>query len=873
MFRNYCNSILFCPNSDTSQKYVGKTRRKHESKFDHNPLPPLNLPNAVLKITNLPKFDITDTFTFSKPLLLENLEQNVTEEDGDESDAVSGAAKNDSRSQTSQNASINIRPSTSDDCKPTPFSQMSESPTLNRKKVSTVKSTVTMPQFSVKPGSTESDSCASKSSPVNPLKRAAPPWTCTVCLLESTGERCSSCTSVRPEKRKSTDFPKPPVPKIESTPSKTLTSGWGDKFKPASDTWECKECFVRNAVADSKCVACASPKPGASIPPVVTTSSSNELWTNVQKPGTNVWSLGVPAKDAINTLEKTNEPPQPKFSFGVDKVDGTSTSTANPFKLNTDSKITTNVSFGIDATSSVTSSAMTTKPTYTFGITSTSLSTPSSTVSTVSTSSDFPVANNVPSFSFGDPNAKTAPAVTSTTNSVPTFSFGNPNPKTAPAVTFSFGANKTSDTTDSGTGNPLTDGVSPKNEIEKKRTNVFNDVSSVTSNTQNPLLKTTADTTSTNDASPFKSPKMTSMFETASANKENGDDKSVGNILFNSIGSSNAESFSKKKNILFPSYSSPSSVPSLFGSNGFVKPEMSSPLTNSNSTSVVSSSVTNVFSNSFSSPTSSKPCNEIPKVPAFGVVPNKIDSVIANDSDKNAKLFASTNSFSAPSTQQQQLSSNSVFGSFGGTKLESQSSTAPTFNATPAFNFGSTNSTAPQSQPITGNQQPASGGFSFNGPKADDTGSSKFVFGSMTNSNLSTVNAPQFTNANFPTNSSLAPANAPQFTNTNFTTSSGFTGAAAPQFGFNAPSVTDQSKPMNSIFASPTPAMKDFQTNSNSIPTFGSSVFGNTNQSTPMMNPMKKPGGFSFPTPSQFGSPTVNNFPSFGNATTDNQVR
>lgn len=41
--------------------------------------------------------------------------------------------------------------------------------------------------------------------------------------------------------------------------------GLGDAFKKPEGSWDCDACFVQNKAADVKCVACQTPKPGATV--------------------------------------------------------------------------------------------------------------------------------------------------------------------------------------------------------------------------------------------------------------------------------------------------------------------------------------------------------------------------------------------------------------------------------------------------------------------------------------------------------------------------------------------------------------------------------------------------------------------------------
>lgn len=66
--------------------------------------------------------------------------------------------------------------------------------------------------------------------------------------------------------------------KVESLPPFGQSS-FGDKFKPATDSWSCSVCMIRNKSVDSKCVACETPKeePAKKVAPAPTpiVSSNN----------------------------------------------------------------------------------------------------------------------------------------------------------------------------------------------------------------------------------------------------------------------------------------------------------------------------------------------------------------------------------------------------------------------------------------------------------------------------------------------------------------------------------------------------------------------------------------------------------------------
>ncbi|KAL8584614.1 hypothetical protein ACOMHN_002343 [Nucella lapillus] len=87
--------------------------------------------------------------------------------------------------------------------------------------------------------------------------RFAPPagsWECESCMVRNkpVDSKCAACQTPRPG--------------AASSSGKSSSSG-GDslfaKFAPPSGSWECESCMVRNKLDDSKCVACQTPRPGA----------------------------------------------------------------------------------------------------------------------------------------------------------------------------------------------------------------------------------------------------------------------------------------------------------------------------------------------------------------------------------------------------------------------------------------------------------------------------------------------------------------------------------------------------------------------------------------------------------------------------------
>lgn len=812
-------------------EYVGKIKRKTEGKFDDRPLTPVKLPKAVLQISNLPKFDVTDIFTFSKPLLLENFDENTDDvtvsvtDDMSNNEIVSHGSKSTTKTLKKTVPTVSNSNSTSTITKKIEKSHDTVASSFTEVFKNEISATSQSKLFS--PNNSVINKVDSKNEPMK--SHASISWTCKLCLSSNVGERCSKCSGSRDSNNvKPTNVelltksvksmePQEKVSLVVSTTAATAsTSSWGDTFKPPADTWECKECFVRNKTNDNKCVSCQSPKSDMtnintnSINTNTTAqisltniSGGNDLWKNMQKSSADTWkcdscwiqnkqteikcvACGATKESKSKPAEK--ESPKMEFSFGVPKSENDS-NIEKPA-----------MNFGFGSTLVSTSTIPPIKQTFPFGLNTASSSTGDSSVKTLPTASSS-------QFQF---NFKTTSSIETPTNNTTGFKNIFLNASNSSAT------NKTDET----------DSLTAQN---KKENVTFNDVSSSTNNTKNPLLKGTENII--ND-SIFKTPKFIGVTsKNMTSNKENGTEEDKQNV-FSDI-SSSTESLSKRK---LPSFSTSTSIFNKESTNGL--PNAVPNLSVTNGTTVSSSS--NLFTASLSAPTlvsgGSKITNDIQ--PSFGSISN--NEITKMDDKNNTKLFAINNvgvsSSSSPAT-------NSIFGNFSSVdgfhtkKPESSSSfasaTANFSDPVPStFNFGS-NST--QSQP---------GGFSFNGPKAEDNNiaTPKFTFG-------------------------VAPAAT--------TNASNFGNVIPTQFNFNAQgsnfSTAEQRPLTNSIFGTTakTPQHLEMQSQlTNSTSPFGNSIFGASQQqpSHTLVNPIKKSGGFSFVAPNQFANQSMNSFTSFTNS-------
>ncbi|GAA6229991.1 nuclear pore complex protein Nup153 [Lates japonicus] len=99
-------------------------------------------------------------------------------------------------------------------------------------------------------------------------------WECDTCLVQNKAEdtKCVACMSAKPGASIGTS-----AGASAGSSSSTSTApvfGLGDKFKKPEGSWECDVCLVQNKAADVQCVACQAAKPGANVEPKAFGSSA-----------------------------------------------------------------------------------------------------------------------------------------------------------------------------------------------------------------------------------------------------------------------------------------------------------------------------------------------------------------------------------------------------------------------------------------------------------------------------------------------------------------------------------------------------------------------------------------------------------------------
>lgn len=129
------------------------------------------------------------------------------------------------------------------------------------------------------------DILGKKGTPKNDLmdkfKPATGSWECSACMVRNTASanRCVACETLKEQ------------PKTEQK----IDNSFASQFKMSADKWECSVCMVRNDNKENKCVACTAPKPDTvSVqPPKSYVSATASSWGDKFKPPTDTWECGV----------------------------------------------------------------------------------------------------------------------------------------------------------------------------------------------------------------------------------------------------------------------------------------------------------------------------------------------------------------------------------------------------------------------------------------------------------------------------------------------------------------------------------------------------------------------------------------------------
>lgn len=204
-------------------------------------------------------------------------------------------------------------------------------------------------------------------------------WECSSCHVQHpcSAAVCSKCLVARTEKRPS-ETKEPQVPAV-SLP------GFGNKFKPPSDTWECGTCLVRNPDSLKQCQACETKRPVLTAKSTATSLSKSTFCLGFgdkfKKPA-GAWdctdcmvqnnSASLKCVACGKARHGSDTQSVMKFSFGIDKAgvsakesDIASLTNVQDFKFG-ESKITSvsDFSFGVPQACETKTSVETTKSTF-----------------------------------------------------------------------------------------------------------------------------------------------------------------------------------------------------------------------------------------------------------------------------------------------------------------------------------------------------------------------------------------------------------------------------------------------------------------------------------------------------------------------------
>ena len=500
------------------------------------------------------------------------------------------------------------------------------------------------------------------SSVMDKFKPASNTWECSSCMVRN-NESANSCVCC--------SNPKPGVPaKSTATP---VTSGWGDKFKKPEGTWTCDSCMVSNKSDVTECVACGGLKPGAQPKPVTASSQ---------------FSFGIP------TTGQT-------FKFGIDKADvksksDTTLASSNGFTFGQNSK-------DADVVGKQTSQ-------FTFGIPKKSEDLEKSEIAAPPSGFTFSSAKNanVGGFKFDATKSNTEANSTKSTKDENTFSFGLPK-----IVSESQDVTIDKETSFGNVGKPTFVFGMPatdSNEIGKTSASgssvEITEIPVVTGKSSTPSEPAQA-------RSPFTFAEGKSQLTSSSGFGQTSSMTPSVSSTFAIGGATQTESQGEKKSINFGN--AVASSTSSFGIAG------GSDEKNKGKESASFSMIENKATSGFFSIQGTNPTS------AFGTVENKTNF---GDKSGNSTIFNSQSSaspaFGASSTPA--AATPSLFGStttqvFGNSAASSFGSAAPATETTSMFASAKANATSPSANSglftFGGSSQatsstPSTGGFSFN---------------------------------------------------------------------------------------------------------------------------------------------------------------
>lgn len=211
------------------------------------------------------------------------------------------------------------------------------------------------------------------------FKPAKGNWECQMCYISNNSDTttCAACSTPNPAVAAA-------IPPKAAVPALTADKDLMKQFKKPEGSWSCDLCYLQNKPDDGKCVACETPRPGASPEKVAATKNiAPGLTFGFQTPSKSAasqFSFGfnaaaASAAPAATTTASTWASSAPAFSFGTPAAPVTS-STSFAFGTTQPS-----FSFGLSGSKEA---VTTTTPSFGFSMPA---GTPASTISSVAFSS------------------------------------------------------------------------------------------------------------------------------------------------------------------------------------------------------------------------------------------------------------------------------------------------------------------------------------------------------------------------------------------------------------------------------------------------------------------------------------------------------
>lgn len=147
-------------------------------------------------------------------------------------------------------------------------------------------------------------------------------WSCDSCYVTNKSDStvCVSCKTVKSNGKSTTAQP---IEKSKSAPSKpppVVNNGFGDKFKPKTGSWSCKQCYITNAADVQYCAACESPKDD-------TVPKKEPKGISLTTTSSTKFSFGIPPSSSSST---TVTPATQSFSFGIQPAQTTAAAVLPP---------------------------------------------------------------------------------------------------------------------------------------------------------------------------------------------------------------------------------------------------------------------------------------------------------------------------------------------------------------------------------------------------------------------------------------------------------------------------------------------------------------------------------------------------------------